>query len=151
MIMKNSLKAISVQRESAFYSWKLNTCVETTIDPVGWSYEITDATYGFFRPPKWVTSKTPLDFIREDSIGWVEAEGYWKSIDPSPEKKVIPMIDGAKIDGTRSEGICREIDAEITIGVLNSDSSDYQISSWDDSGIVAEKMLVAAHARSDIG
>jgi hypothetical protein len=124
-------------KKNVFYSWKLNTCVEATIDPVEWSYEMTDATYGFFRAPKWITSKKPLDFIREDSIGWVEAEGYWQSIDPSPEKKLIPMID-AKIDCTRSEGVCREIDAEITIGVLNSNSSDYQISSWDDSGIVAE-------------
>ena len=123
-------------KKGAFYSWRLNTCVETAVDPTGWFYEITDATYGFFRSPKWITDKRQLTILREDSIGWVEAEGFWEPIDPSPNKKLISMID-AKIDCTRSEGICRENDAEIAVGALTSDSTDYQVSSWDNSGIVA--------------
>jgi len=124
-------------KRGAFYSWKLNTCVKTTIDTKPWSYEMLDATYGFFHPPKWIAAKSPLKIIRDESIGWASAEGYWESIDPSPEKKLVPRI-AASIDCNRSEGTCREIDAEITIGALSSDSSEYRISSWDKNGIVAE-------------
>jgi hypothetical protein len=124
-------------KRDAFYSWQLNTCVETTIETKPWSYEMRDATYGFFRPPKWIEAKIPLSIIRDESIGWVSAEGYWESIDPSPEKRLVSRI-AAKIDCTRGEGICREIDAEITIGTLGPDSSEYRISNWDKTGIVAE-------------
>ena len=123
----------------AFYSWKLNTCVETIVDTASapWSYEMHDATYGFFHPPKWIEAKSPLKLIRDESIGWVEAEGYWLSIDPSPGKKLVPKT-AVKIECTRSESLCKETDAEILFGVLVPDSSAFSISSWDNAGIVAE-------------
>jgi hypothetical protein len=124
-------------KRTAFYSWKLSTCIETAVNATPFSYEMHDATYGFFHPPKWIEAKKTLKLIKDESIGWVEGEGYWESIDSSPGKKLVPKI-AVKIECTRSESVCRETDAEILFGALVPDSSVFSISSWDNSGIVAE-------------
>jgi hypothetical protein len=124
-------------RVEAFYSWKINTCVQIEVDNEFWSYTLRDVTHGFFSGLGWTKTEIPLKVYDEESIGWASAEGFWKSTDSGEDKQLVGQI-AAKIVCNRDEGICRESDATIFMGILSPDSHEYAISTWTRAGIVAD-------------
>lgn len=123
----------------AFYSWKINTCVQVEVNTssTGWSYTLRDLTYGFFHHGGWSKSEIPLHVINDNRIGWAEAEGFWQSTNASEGQQLAEQI-AAKIECTRAESVCRESDAVVFMGTLEPDSHEYAISSWTSAGIVAD-------------
>jgi hypothetical protein len=126
-------------RVEAFYSWKINTCVQIEVadGDKDWSYDLQDVTNGFFRGPKFVKSEVPLSVSRDESIGWASAKGFWQSTEQSSGKQLAEEI-AAKIECFRDENVCRESDAIVFMGLVEPDSNEYAISSWTSSGIVAD-------------
>lgn len=126
-------------RIDAFYSMKINTCVqvEITDSEKDWSYTLSDATYGFFKGPKVIKSEIPLTVYHHESYGRASAEGYWMSTDSNDGKQLASQI-AARIECDREEHFCRESDATIFLGLLKPESHEYAISSWTPEGIVAD-------------
>ncbi len=126
-------------RVEAFFSPRINTCVQLEVsgDPKYWHYTISDITNGFMRGPKWTKSETPLKVYHYEQFGSANAEGYWVSTDPSPDKQLVGQT-AVKIECTRDDHICRENDASMLMGMLQADTEEYEISSWTNSGIEAD-------------
>ena len=124
-------------RVETFFSPRIDTCVQLVVsgDPKYWHYTISDITNGFMRGPKWTKTNDPLKVFRFDQIA--SAEGYWVSTDPSPDKQLVGQT-AVKIDCTQDDHVCRENDASVFMGVLQSDTEEYEISSWTASGIEAD-------------
>jgi hypothetical protein len=124
-------------RVEAFYSWKLNTCVQLEVDDNEWSYILRDVTHEFLRGPKLTTDEIPLSVSHDEKYGWASTEGFWKATETSKDKQLVaPIV--AKIVCTRDERICKESDATLFISLLQPDSHEYSISSWTRDGIVAD-------------
>jgi hypothetical protein len=127
-------------RAEAFYSNKINTCVQAEVseDKNSWSYEIRDLTHDFLRGPQWTETDIPLD-IQNDSFGggYVSAEGHWQSTDPDPSQGLFGQI-AAKIICQRDQGTCEETDAQMMMGVLQPGTHTYQVSKWTKDGIIAD-------------
>jgi hypothetical protein len=130
-----------LSRVEAFYSWKLHTCVQAEVnnDDSDWSYDLHDVSAGFFRGPETVKSEMPLRVYHYDyhSFRTVSAEGFWVSTDTSKDKQLVQQI-AAKIDCNSSEKTCTEHDAELFGGLLQPESESYQVTKWDDAGVVAD-------------
>jgi hypothetical protein len=124
-------------RVEAFYSWKINTCVQIEVDDRSWSYTLRDVSNGFFRGPEWIKTESPLKIFHDERIGWASAEGFWRSTDPSKDKQLVGQ-NAAKIVCYRGDSICRELDAQVQLGILYPDSREYPISTWTSEGIVAD-------------
>lgn len=123
----------------AFYSWKIHTCVQIEIDgnEASWSYDLIDVSSGFLRGSQAVTSEIPLGVYDHEDYGRASAEGFWVSTETSKDKQLIPQI-AAEIVCTRSEKTCRENDAALFMGLLQPQSEEYEISTWNRTGIVAD-------------
>lgn len=128
-------------RLEAFYSFKINTCVQVEVSDTekNWSYTLQDITFGFFHAPKLVKSDMPLRvYVHEyGEFGSASAEGFWKSTDSSSDKQLASEI-AASIKCDRSEQICHESDATVFIGLIEPESHEYRISNWTTDGIVAD-------------
>jgi hypothetical protein len=126
-------------RVEAFFSPRINTCVQLVVsgDPKYWRYTISDITNGFMRGPKWTKSEIPLGVHHDDQFGIANAEGYWVSTDPSPDKQLVGQT-AVKIECSHPDNVCRENDASMFMGLLHADSEEYEISSWTKMGIEAE-------------
>jgi len=79
----------------------------------------------------------PLTVSNGSSIGYVSAEGHWRPTDNAPDKQLVNKI-AVKLRCEREQHVCREIDASLFMGVLTPDLTEYEISSWTDTGIVAD-------------
>jgi hypothetical protein len=129
-----------LSRVEAFYSWKLHTCVQAEVNnDSDWSYDLRDVSAGFFRGSETVKSEVPLSVYHYDyhSFRTISAEGFWVSTDTSKDKQLVQQI-AAKIDCNSSEKTCTEHDAELFGGLLQPESESYQVTRWDDAGVVAD-------------
>jgi hypothetical protein len=90
---------------------------------------------------KWTKVEIPLTVHRYEAAAhdyaMTSVEGFWQSTSPRKDKQLVfPIV--VKIHCDRGERICREADAAVQLGILSSDLLEYQISTWNDSGIVAD-------------
>lgn len=126
-------------RVEAFYSWKIHTCVQIEVDGSvpSWSYDLVDVSDGFLRGPQTVKTEIPLKVFDHENLGIASAEGFWVSTDVSKDKQLVSQI-AVKIECNRSEKTCREYDAALFMGMLQPQSQEYEISTWNRTGIVAD-------------
>jgi hypothetical protein len=88
---------------------------------------------------KWTKVEIPLKVYRHSygKYGSVSAEGFWQSTSEAKDKQLVFPI-AVKISCYSAEKVCRETEASVTLGILQSDLLEYDISSWDDEGVVAD-------------
>jgi len=87
--------------------------------------------------PKWTKAEIPLTVDHDDKLGIATAEGFWQATSTESDRQLISPI-AVKISCDRSEKICRESDATVLVGVLKADLLEYDVSSWNDKGVVAD-------------
>ncbi len=85
--------------------------------------------------PKWTTDEYPLTVYHDGDFA--SADGFWQSTSSSNDMQLMAPS-ASKITCDRSEKICREADAGVFIGILQAGTVEYDISSWNDEGIVAD-------------
>ena len=139
------------QTDTAFFSWKLHTCVEvrTTLDPKdsgAMNYTVSDLTYGFIAPPEWHTDEIPLHVSQSD-IGTyhsIYAQGYWVTV--SPDQDLKGDANAVKLDCDYSEAnrlggdsnTCTETDAYTVLGRgLYTGTQTYHVVSWSGDEVIA--------------
>ena len=128
----------------AFYSWKVHTCVQMEVNSAGptWSYELFDVSAGFLRGPQIIRAEVPLKVLHHDDnreFGIATAHGFWVATDTSKGKQLVDDI-AVEIECARTEGVCKEHDAALLMGLLQPESHEYEISNWDQGGILADDM-----------
>ncbi len=87
--------------------------------------------------PKWTKVEIPLTVDHDDNLGLATADGFWQATSTSSHRQLISPI-AVKISCDRSEKVCRESDATVFVGVLKADLLVYDVSSWNDKGVVAD-------------
>lgn len=97
--------------------------------------ETNAAAHAAGEGPKWVKTETALRV--GDYDGLVLAQGFWQSTSSSRERQLVSPI-AVKIECHREERVCREADAEVFMGILQSDLHEYTVSAWTRAGIVAD-------------
>lgn len=88
----------------------------------------------------WYITDTGTKVVRfdfESADGYLPIEGMWYSTSANKEKQLIAPI-AVKIGCSKSVHLCREVDATIAMGILQPDTTDYEVSAWDEDHIVAE-------------
>jgi len=88
--------------------------------------------------PKWTKVEIPLKVYYHERSGYVSAEGFWQSTSPSSEKQLVSPI-AVHVTCERAEKSCRELEASVFMGVLKPDLLEYDVTSWNDEGIVADE------------
>ncbi len=138
---QNLDKTQAYSRVESFFSPTLKTCVQIQVQSgdKDWDYEVVDVTHGFLDAPKLVKSPQPLTVSHYEygPDAHASAEGYWKEMDDSPGKKLVSNI-AVSLSCDRDERLCKESQASIFLGLLKPDLTEYKVSSWTASGIVAE-------------
>lgn len=90
---------------------------------------------------KWIKMETPLTVFHVESAahswGSASAQGFWQSTSTSKDKQLVFPI-AVKISCDRGEKICRETYATVQLGVLSADSTEYEVSSWNEKGVIAD-------------
>jgi hypothetical protein len=91
--------------------------------------------------PRWTKVETPLTVYHHktptNNSDYASAEGFWQSTSSSKDKQSVFPI-AIKISCDRYSKTCREAEATVAFGVLKPDLIEFAISSWTDSGIVAD-------------
>lgn len=88
---------------------------------------------------KWTKTEIPLTVYHDKSRAYESAlaEGFWQSTSPNKDKQLVfPIV--VKLSCYRDEKMCRESDAAVQLGILQSDLLLYDVSAWTDDGIVAD-------------
>ncbi len=67
--------------------------------------------------------------------GLLTVDGFWVS---TSESKKLPLPLAVKIECDRSQGVCREIGAQVSYGVLAPSLTEYTISSWTQTSVIAD-------------
>jgi len=123
-------------RAEAFWSWQINSCVQLEITGGEyWSYDLRDLTNGLFRGPK--LQKAPVPLTVGHSSSYATAEGYWQPTDKTPGNQLVSAV-AVQIHCYRAEKVCWEAQASIFVGKLGPELIEYDVSSWTNSGIVAD-------------
>ena len=88
---------------------------------------------------KWYTTEIPLTVYHNKFPGYetADARGFWQPISTREEKQLVDVI-AVRIECVREEGLCREADASMLLGVLEIEMSSYDITSWTGDNIVAD-------------
>jgi hypothetical protein len=88
---------------------------------------------------KWVKTEIPLQVFTYSNKQWAgaDAAGFWQSTSSLKDRQLISPI-AVKIHCDRGEKMCREVDAAVQFGILTPALLEYEISSWTESGIVAD-------------
>jgi hypothetical protein len=88
---------------------------------------------------KWYATEIPLtvDRLKLPGHETVDAEGFWKPISASKDKQLADVV-AVRIECIREEAVCREADASMLLGVLSVQVNTYDITSWTESGVVAD-------------
>ncbi len=86
-------------------------------------------------PSKWFKTEISLAVNYDDRR--INAEGFWQSTSTNKNKQLVFPI-AAKISCDREKKICIEADAIVQLGILQSELIEYQISSWNRAGILAD-------------
>jgi hypothetical protein len=91
--------------------------------------------------PHWMVRDFGMDVLKDSDpskTGYLQVEGFWVPTSASKEKQ-LPFPLAIKIRCVRSEGVCREIGAQVTYDLLSPAMEEYTISSWSRTGIVADE------------
>jgi hypothetical protein len=90
-------------------------------------------------PAKWVKNEIPLTVFRDEGRGYgsASARGFWQSTSADKGKQLAWPI-AVKIECDREAKVCREADATVQLGLLEPELVEYEISSWNGSGILAD-------------
>lgn len=90
------------------------------------------------QPPSWFVTDLGEQVVDDDTdMGIVSAQGMWYSTSSAKSEQLIAPI-SVKILCSRTMNTCRESDATMAMGILQSDTTDYEVSLWDKDRIVAE-------------
>lgn len=87
--------------------------------------------------PKWTKIELPLTVYHDDHFGIADAEGFWQATSSNKDKQLVSPI-AVEIKCRRDEKVCRESEATVFLGVLKAELLEYDVSSWDNEGIVAD-------------
>lgn len=88
--------------------------------------------------PHWAVTDLGTGVLKDPyptSYGYLVVDGFWV---PTNERKKLPFPLAVKIECDRSEGVCREIGAQVSFGVLVPSMEEYRITSWTRSSVVAD-------------
>jgi hypothetical protein len=91
------------------------------------------------KPSHWTKSELGLTIYKHvtPTYGRASASGYWKSTSELKDKQLAgPVV--VSIECYREERRCTEAAATVMRGVLQADLTEYDITSWNIGGIVAE-------------
>jgi len=134
-------KTQSYSRVESFFSPSLKTCVQIEVESSDkdWEYDVLDITHGFLNASRLVKTPYPLHVIHNElgQYSYASAEGYWKAMDDSPGKQLVSNV-AVKISCERDEGLCKESQASMFMGLVKPDLVEYKTSSWTAEGIVAD-------------
>lgn len=134
-------KTQSYSRVESFFSPTLKTCVQIQVQSAdkNWDYAVVDVTYGFLNAPKLIKSPYPLtvSHFEHGQYAHASAEGYWKEMDESPDKKLLGNV-AVSLSCDREEHHCTESQALVFGGLVEPSLVEYTVSSWTATGIVAE-------------
>jgi hypothetical protein len=87
---------------------------------------------------RWAKTEIPLTVLHYESpFGHALAQGFWQSTSSSKGKQLIFPI-AVTIACDREQRMCREADATVQMGILNSELVEYEIATWKSTGIVAD-------------
>lgn len=105
----------------------------------GGSANKSDVVHAAEAPPsKWVTTEFHLTvYHHKPPYESASAQGFWQSTSSSKDKQLVWPI-AVKLSCDHDEKVCREADASVQLGILQSDVLEYEISSWTDVGIIAD-------------
>lgn len=91
------------------------------------------------QPARWFKTEIPLT-VYHDEMGKyrsASAEGFWQSTSADRDKQLVFPI-AVRISCDYEEKVCREADATVQLGLLQAELTDYAISSWTRTGILAD-------------
>ena len=86
-------------------------------------------------PAKWVKNEILLAVFRYSRSA--SARGFWQSTSTDRGKQLAWPI-AVKIECDREAKVCREADATVQLGLLEPELVEYEISSWNNTGILAD-------------
>lgn len=87
--------------------------------------------------PRWTVTDFGTSVLKAPypDDGYLVVDGFWV---PTNESKKLPFPLAVKIQCDRSEGVCREIGAQVSFGVLVPSMEEYRITSWTRTNVVAD-------------
>ena len=106
--------------------------------PRGTTNGVVNANAAAAPVSKWTATEFPLTIYHDKSpFESASAQGFWQSTSPAKDRQLLGPI-AVKISCYGDEKVCRETDASVQLGILESSTSKYDVASWTDSGIVAD-------------
>ena len=88
--------------------------------------------------PSWYITDLGTKLVYPDQPnGYIYVKGMWYATNLVKEKQLIAPI-AVKITCNKDRNNCQEIDATVAMGILQPDTTDYEISTWTREQIVAE-------------
>ncbi len=88
---------------------------------------------------KWLKTEIPLAVFRYEVRGYgrASAQGFWQATSTDKDKQLVWPI-AVKIECDREAKICREAGASVQLGLLEPELVEYEISSWNSNGVLAD-------------